>query len=324
MSNSGEFSRAALEETARLVHTVMPPTAQYAWPLLARRAGSEVWVKHENHTPTGAFKIRGGLAWMDDFRRLSGGRQGIVAATRGNHGQSIACAAARAGLAVTIVVPHGNSREKNAAMVAFGATLVTHGDDFNEALDHARALADSQGLHMAPSFHPLLVRGVASYAMELFAAVADLHTVYVPIGLGSGLCGVIAARDALGLATRVVGVVAAEAPAYALSFDKGEAVATNSAETLADGMAVRIPDPAALDMIRAGADRIVRVSEEEIRAAMRHLFIDTHNVAEGAGAAALAALLQEGPARAGGRAAVILSGGNVDRHVFAEVLADAG
>jgi len=323
MTRADEFSRAALDQTAALVHATLPATAQYVWPLVAQRAGTAVWVKHENHTPVGSFKIRGGLLYMQDFRQSRGTSGGVIAATRGNHGQSIAYAAAATGVSATIVVPHGNSREKNAAMAAFGAELITHGADFNEALDHARGLTEARDLHMVPSFHPLLVRGVASYAMELFAAAPDLDTVYVPIGLGSGLCGTIAARDALGLATRVVGVVAAEAAAYAMSFARGVPVATNSADTLADGMAVRVPDPAALAMIRAGADRIVTVSEDEIRAAMRHLFTDTHNVAEGAGAAALAALLQEGATKAGAKAAVILSGGNVDRDVFASVLAQA-
>ena len=311
-----------LETAAALVHRVMPPTPQYCWPLLSRRLGAELWVKHENHTPIGAFKIRGGLVYLDAVRRSQPDIRGVVTATTGNHGQSIALAAARLGVDATIVVPHGNSIEKNRAMAGFGARLVEAGHDFQAAFEHATELAGREKRHFIQSYDPLLVRGVASYALELFGAVADLDVVYVPIGLGSGISGVIAAREALGLGTEIVGVVAANAPAYALSFTAGTPVSTNSADTMAGGLAVRVPHPEALDTIRRCAARIVTVSETEMRRAMRVLFSDTHNIAEGAGAAPLAAALQERGRLAGKRVAVILSGGNIDRALFAEVLGE--
>lgn len=310
-----------IEAAAALVHAAMPPTAQYAWPLLSRRTGCDTWVKHENHTPTGAFKVRGGLVYMDRLKRHSPHISGVVSATRGNHGQSIALAAARNGIAATIVVPHGNSVEKNAAMRAFGAELVEAGSDFDAAREAAMKLAGERGLAMVPSFHRDLVAGVASYALELFRTAPPLDTVYVPIGLGSGICGTIAVRDALGVKTKVVGVVSTEAPAYALSFAAGRVVATNSADTMADGMAVRGPDAEALEVILKGADRIVQVSDAEIGAAMRAYYEDTHQLTEGAGAAALAALLQERDRVAGQRIGLILSGGNIDRPVYLRTLA---
>jgi threonine dehydratase len=315
-------SLAQLDAAAALVHTVMPPTPQYCWPLLSQRIGAELWVKHENHTPIGAFKLRGGLVYLDDLRRAQPGIAGIISATTGNHGQSIAYAATRLGLAATIVVPHGNSPEKNRAMRAFGADLIEHGHDFQAAYEYAIARAEAERLHLLRSFHPLLVRGVASYGMELFRAVDGLDAVYVPIGLGSGICGVIAAREALGLKAEIVGVVAENAPTYALSFAAGRPVATNSADTFAGGLAVRVPDDEALAIIRAGAARIVTVSEAEMRQAMRIMFADTHNVAEGAGAAPLAAALKERDRLAGKRVAVVQSGGNIDRALFAEILAE--
>ena len=313
---------AELEAAAELVRRVVPPTPQYCWPLLSRRLGAKIWVKHENHSPIGAFKIRGGLVYLDDLRRNRPKIAGVITATRGNHGQSIAYAASRLGLKATVVVPHGNSVEKNRAMAAFGATLVEVGHDFQAAYEYAIATAERDRLHLVPTFHPLLMRGVASYALELFRAVADLDAVYVPIGLGSGICGMIAAREALGQRTEIVGVVAENAPTYALSFAAGKPISTDSADTLADGLACRVPDPAALAIILKGAARIVTVSEAEIRQAMRILFADTHNVAEGAGAAALAAALKERERLAGKRIAVVQSGGNIDRAVFAEVLAE--
>jgi threonine dehydratase len=319
---AGMDDLATLEAAAALVRRVVPPTPQYCWPLLSRRVGAELWVKHENHTPIGAFKLRGGLVYLDDLRCREPQTSGVVTATRGNHGQSIAYAASRLGLAATIVVPHGNSVEKNRAMAAFGARLVEEGHDFQAAYEHAIGLAEREQLHLVRSYDPLLVRGVASYGLELFGAVPDLDTVYVPIGLGSGISAVIAAREALGHTAEIVGVAAAEAPAYALSVAAGRPVATNSAETIADGLAVRVPDPAALDIIRRWAARVVTVSEAEIRRAMRILFADTHNLAEGAGAAALAAALQERDRLHGRRVAVIQTGGNIDRTLFAEVLAE--
>ena len=310
-----------VEDAAAIVYAAMPPTPQYAWPLLAGRTGCEVWVKHENHTPTGAFKVRGGLVYMDRLKRDRREVAGVISATRGNHGQSIAMAGARAGIAATIVVPEGNSVEKNAAMRAFGAELVEAGHDFDAARETAMRLAGERGLSMVPSFHRDLVCGVATYALELFRAAPLLDTVYVPIGLGSGICGTIAMRDALGLSTKVVGVVSTEAPAYALSFAAGKVVATNSADTMADGMAVRGPDAAALDIILKGADRIVEVSDAEIATAMRAYYEDTHQLTEGAGAASLAALLQERERMAGKRVGLILSGGNIDRPLYLRALA---
>jgi threonine dehydratase len=317
------FERDDLERARLVVGAVMPPTPQYAWPLLERRFGVAVVVKHENHTPIGAFKLRGGLVYCERLRREQPGVRGIVSATRGNHGQSLALAGRHCGIPVCIVVPRRNSIEKNAAMAALGAELVEYGADFDEAKEHAAGLAGERGYAFAPSFHPALVTGVATYALELFAAAPDLDVVYVPIGLGSGICGVIRVRDLMGLETEVVGVVAANANAYRLSFDAGAVVGTNAAATFADGMAVRVPDAGALAMIRAGAARIVEVSEDEIAEAMRVLHEDTHNLAEGAGAAALAALAKERTTLSARRVGVILSGGNIDRAMAASILAGA-
>jgi threonine dehydratase len=314
---------ASLEAAAELVHQVVPPTPQYCWPLLSRRVGAEIWVKHENHTPIGAFKLRGGLVYLDALKRREPQLSGVVTATRGNHGQSIAYAASRLGLAATIVVPYGNSVEKNRAMAAFGARLIEHGHDFQAAYEYAAGLAERDNLHLVRTYDPLLVRGVASYGLELFRAVPDLDIVYVPIGQGSGISGVIAAREALQKRAEIIGVVPTEAPAYALSFAAGRPVATNSANTIADGLAVRVPDAAAIDVICRGVARVVTVSEAEIRRAMRIFFTDTHNLAEGAGAAPLAAAIQERARLAGKRVAVIQSGGNIDRALFAEILAES-
>jgi threonine dehydratase len=306
----------ALEAAARIVHAAMPPTPQYAWPLLSARLGAEAWVKHENHTPTGAFKVRGGLVFLDRLKAARPDLPGIISATRGNHGQSLAYAGRRHGVAVTIVVPHGNSTEKNAAMRAFGAELIEQGADFDAAREHAAALAAERGLVFAPSFAPDLVAGVASYALELFRAAPPLDVVYVPVGLGSGICGVIAARDALGLATEVVGVQSTGANAYALSFAAGHVVTTNHATTNADGMATRVPDAEALAIIRRGAARIVEVTDDAVAEAVRAYWTDTHNLAEGAGAAPLAAAMAERPRIAGKRIGLILCGGNIDLALF--------
>lgn len=314
------FDLEELEAAHRLVRSAMSPTAQIPWPLLAERAGCEVWVKHENHTPIGAFKVRGGLVWMD--ARLGGETRprGIVSATRGNHGQSLAFAARRADVPLVICVPHGNSVEKNAAMRAFGAELVESGHDFEAAREKAQELAQERGLEMVPSFHPHLVRGVATYALELFREAGELDAVYCPIGLGSGLCGIIRTRDLLGLKTEVIGVATEGAPAYALSYAAGQVVTTASSDTIADGMATRIPDPDALAMILEGAARILTVSDKEIADAVRIYYSDTHNLAEGAGAAALAALLQERESQQGRRVGVILSGGNIDLSLYLKLL----
>ena len=317
------FKLSELEAAAALVHRVLPPTPQICWPLLSARCGAEVWVKHENHTPIGAFKVRGGLVYMEDLKRNQPGIAGVVAATRGNHGQSVGFAARRMGIKAVIVVPHGNSIEKNRAMAALGVELVEHGHDFQAAYEHAARLAEERDLHMLPSYHPLLALGIASYSLELLRAVSELDTVYAPIGLGSGISGTIMAREALGLRTKVVGVVAEGAPTYALSFAAGRPIATNAADTMADGLACRVPVPEAVALINRGAERIVTVTDDEIKAAIRHYFTDTHNLAEGAGAAPLAALLKERRKMQGKRVGLVLSGGNIDRDIYLAVLAGA-
>jgi threonine dehydratase len=308
-----------IEAAARDVYAAMLPTPQYAWPLLAARTGRAVWVKHENHTPTGAFKVRGGLHLLATIAK-GAAIAGIISATRGNHGQSLAFAARQYGIRCVIVVPEGNSADKNAAMRALGAELIEFGRDFDAAREHAAALAHRERLRFIGPFQRELVAGVATYALELFRAVVDLDAIYVPIGCGSGICGLISARDGLGLDTEIVGVVSSNANAYAQSFAARRPIETATANTLADGMAVRVPVPAALEVIIRGAARIVEVTDAEVEDAMRALFADTHQVAEGAGAAPLAALMKEGT-RAGRRVAVIQSGGNLDRSVYAQVLA---
>ncbi len=317
------LSISEIEAALPVVRAAVPPTPQFAWPLLEARVGAEVFVKHENHTPVGSFKVRGGLVYADRLKRERPQVRGIVSATRGNHGQSLAFAGRRAGLAVTLVAPAGNSPEKNAAMRAFGAELIEHGRDFDEARLRAAAIATERGLEYAPSFHPDLVAGVATYAYELFKAVADLDTVYVPIGLGSGICGAIAVRDALGLKTRIVGVVSERANAYRRSFEAGRVIETDSALTFADGMAVRVPDPDALEAIRRGAERIVEVSDDEVAEAIRILFTASHATAEGAGAAPLAALMKERAAQQGRRVGIVVTGQNIDRGWMQTVLAGA-
>jgi threonine dehydratase len=309
-----------IESASRTVYAGMPPTPQYCWPLLCDRLGAEVWVKHENHSPVGAFKIRGGLVYFSHLAQSGHIPRGVISATRGNHGQSVGFGARRYGIPATIVVPHGNSVEKNAAMRALGVTLIEHGDDFQSAREFAEALAREQSLHMVPSFHPLLLAGVATYSLELLRAVKDIDIAYVPIGLGSGICGMLAARTALKLKTEVVGVVSAHASAYAKSFSARRLIESPANTELADGMACRIPEPAALELIWKGVDRMVQVTDEEVAAAMRTLFECTHNICEGAGAAAAAAAAQERFRVAGRRIALILSGGNIDRQVFARVL----
>ncbi len=314
------FTLEELEAAAALVHSRMPPTPQHVWPLLADRLGADVVVKHENHTPAGAFKVRGGIVFIDGLKRRDPETRGVITATRGNHGQSIARAATAAGLTSTILVPKGNSVEKNAAMRAFGARLIEHGADFDEAKAEAERLAVAERLTLVPPFHADLVKGVATYALELFRAAPDLAAVYAPIGLGSGICGLISARDLLGLETKIIGVVSEAAPAYALSFEAGHPVPTNSARTFADGVAVREPHPSAVQIINRGAAGVVRVSDDQIAEAMRTLFEDTHNLAEGAGAAALAALIADRDKWRGRRVGIILSGGNIDRPVYRQVL----
>jgi threonine dehydratase len=315
------FDLRQLENAHAIVGAAMPPTPAHAWPLLSERLGATVVVKHENHTPTGAFKVRGGLVYVDRLNRERPGTPGLISATTGNHGQSIAYAANRYRVPVTIYVPHGNSVEKNRAMRSFGANLVEHGNDFQSAREEADRRAKLDGLEFVPSFHPDLVMGVATYALELLRQFRDLDVLYVPIGQGSGICGCIMARDLLGLSTEIVGVQSTEAPSFALSFAAGTVVRTNSSNTRADGMATRVPDPEALAVIRKGASRIVQVTDDEIASAIRAYWTDTHNLAEGAGAAPFAAALQEKARIRGKRVGLILTGGNIDLDLFWKWLA---
>lgn len=312
---------ADIEAAADVVYADFAPTPQYRWVLLGERLGAECWIKHENHTPVGAFKIRGGLTYFDQLARRGNMPREVISATRGNHGQSLGWAARRHGVACTIVVPHGNSVEKNAAMRALGVSLIEHGQDFQEAREHAMQLAAERGAHMVPSFHADLLRGVATYWWEFLRAVPHMDVAYVPIGQGSGACSALAAKQALGHGVRIVGVVSAHATTYADSIAAGRVVEAPVSTLLADGMACRVADPEALAILAPGLDHVVRVTDAEVAAAMRALFADTHNVAEGAGAAALAAALQEQDRIAGQVIGLPLTGGNVDAQAFAGVLA---
>ena len=315
------FTAADLDDAGSIVAAAMPPTPQYAWPLLANELAAEVWVKHENHTPTGAFKVRGGLVYAQHLRRDRPEVAGIVSATRGNHGQSLAFAGRAHGLPVTVVVPHGNSPDKNKAMIGFGAELVEHGHDFQAAREHAAALADERGLEFVPSFHPDLVVGVATYARELFDVAGALDAVYVGVGMGSGICGLIGVRDLLGLDTEIIGVVAEQAPAYALSVAAGAVVTTERADTFVDGVACRVPDAQAVADIAAGASRVIAVSEDAAAEAVRLMMATTHNLVEPAGAIALAGAMAERDFVRDRRIAVIASGGNMDLPLLVDILA---
>ncbi len=314
-------SRAEIEAGAQFVYDGMPATPQYCWPLLCERLGTEVWLKHENHAPIGAFKVRGGLVYFANLVASNSKISGVISATRGNHGQSVGLAARRYGIPATIVVPYGNSIEKNAAMRALGVELIEHGEDFQAAREYAEVLAQERSLHMVPSFDRKLVTGVASYSMELLQGVPDLDTVYVPIGMGSGVCGMVAARNALGLKTKIVGVVSAHARAYAASFKEHKLLEAPVTTQIADGLACRVPHPDALQIIWQGVDHIVEVTDQELGQAICHLYECTHNMAEGAGAAATAAAFQEQALNQGRKIALVLSGGNIDREVFAKLIA---
>jgi len=309
-----------VREAAELVYRLMLPTPQYRWPLLCERLGTEVWVKHENHTPIGAFKARTAIVYAEELLKREPGTRGLIAATRGNHGQSVALAAQRKNLECVIVVPYGNSVAKNAAMRAQGAKLIEHGEDFQASLEHAKKLAAELGYHLVPPYHRNIVLGIATYWLELFSAVQEIDVAYVPIGMGSGICSAAAVRNALGLKTKLVGVVSDQAPTYALSLQQGKIVEAPAQTKLADGLACRRGDETALEVMLENVDHIVRVSDAEVAAAMRAMFTDTHNVVEGAGAAGLAAATKELPALKGKRIALIATGGNVDQDVFAQVL----
>ena len=309
-----------IAEAQKLVYELMTPTPQISWPQLNQRLEANVWVKHENHTPIGAFKARTAIVYAAELFKHSNRVNGLITATRGNHGQSVALAGQRFRVPVTIVVPYGNSVEKNAAMRSQGANLLEFGNDFQESREHAQTLAQDQGLHFVPPYHRDIVKGVATYWVELFSAVPDLDVVYVPIGMGSGICAACAVRNGMNLNTKIVGVVSEGAPAYALSFEAGRAIEAGVTTVIADGIACRLPDDDALAVILNNVDHIVQVSDDEIRNAMRMYFSDTHNVIEGAGAASLAAALKERRSIRGKRIALIATGGNVDREVFAQVL----
>jgi threonine dehydratase len=322
--NQGDAdARSALRSAAELVYQTMSPTLFRAWPLLEEATGVSCWVKHENHSPVGAFKIRGGLVYLARLVQREPHTRGLISATRGNHGQSLAFAAARYGLRSVIVVPHGNAIEKNAAMRALGAQLIEFGKDFDEAREHAAQLAAREGLHFVASFHPDLVDGVASYALEMFEAEPQLDAIFVPVGLGSGICGVIKARNALGLSTKIYAVVSSGANAYAQSFRAGRVIQTDEANTMADGIATRVPQAEALDMMLTSVTDIVEVSDAEIEQAIMLYLRATHNLAEGAGAAPLAALLKRADQFKGKRVGLVLCGGNLDTAVLARVLAEA-
>lgn len=310
------FDLQSLNSAAAFLEKALPRTPQYAWPLLARRLGTEVVVKHENHLPTGAFKVRGGLTYVDALRRRRPEVPALVSATRGNHGQSLAFAGRRFGVPVTIFVPEGNSLEKNEAMRALGATVIEHGADFQDARKAAAREAERTGAELVPAFHRDLILGVATYALELLTAEPGLDRIYVPIGQGSGICACVLVRDLLGLPTEIVGVQSTEAPAYALSLAAGRIVETPTCATLADGMATRVPDPAAFEIIRRGVARIVLVSDGEVADAVRAFWTDTHNLSEGAGAASLAGALKEREMNIGKRIGLILCGGNIDLALF--------
>ena len=326
-SHAGPPLLPSLDQIRRaqaVVYRHMPPTPQFTWPLLNQRLETEAWIKHENHSPVGAFKLRGALVYIDWLKQTQPNLTGVVAATRGNHGQGVGMAARLAGLRAVIVVPHGNSTEKNRAMLAQGAELVEHGQDFQESLEFARRLAIDRNFSLIDSFHERLVMGTATYALEFLEAAPPLQSVYVPIGLGSSIGGVSAARNALKLQTEVVGVVAAASPSYALSFAQHKIVEARSGTAIADGLACRIPNGEAMEIIWQNVARIVEVTDEEIAQAMRAYYQDTHNLAEGAGAAALAGALTEVRQRNSQRIGIILTGGNVDQQTYAKALAGNG
>ena len=313
-------NKSDIESAASTVYQYMTSTPLYDWPLLRKRCGLNVFVKHENHTPTGAFKIRGGLTYMSWLRNRHPMSKGVIAATTGNHGQSVALAASKNNLSSVIIVPENNSNIKNKSMISFGAELITYGHDFQAAYEYALNTAEERNLSIVPSFSEYLISGVSTYGLEIFKAQPDLDSLYVPIGLGSGICGCIAAREALGLKTKIIGVVSENAACYAHSFNQKKPISTNSAKTIADGLACRVPDTDAVRIINKYVDQIVQVSENEIKAAMRYYFTDTHNIAEGAGAAPLAALIKERGKYQNKNVAVVLTGGNLDLKLYSEVL----
>ena len=313
---------AQIHEAQSIVYSHMPATPQYTWPLINQRLGANAWIKHENYTPVGAFKVRGALVYVQWLKQTQPDVP-VVAATRGNHGLGVALAAHLVGVKAIIVVPHGNSKEKNRAMIAQGAELIEHGHDFQASLEHARTLAAERGLVMIDSFHERLVMGTATYALEFFQGAPALDCIYVPIGLGSSVCGVAAARNALALKTEIIGVVSAASPSYALSFAHRKIIPAPAQTKIADGLACRVPAPEAMEIIWANVSRIVEVSDAEIAEAMRIYFQDTHTVAEGAGAAPLAAAIKEQHQIRNKTIGLVHTGANVDMDLYEKVLSGA-
>lgn len=313
-------TKQQLNAAAKIVYAAMPPTPQFSWPLINEALGCKAWIKHENHTPTGAFKVRGGLVYLHELAQRDPNTKHVVTATRGNHGLSIGYAAKRHGMTAHIVVPRGNSAEKNMAMRALGVDLIEYGDEFQDCREHAALLAQKNDWHRIPSMHADLLSGVASYWMELFAAQPDLDIVFVPIGQGSGICAAAAVKHALGLKTKIIGVVSAHALAYKSSFDARCKIEEPVSTKLADGLACRVPDDVSLDIILGMVDQVVSVTDTEVAAAMKLLFVSTHNVAEGAGAAAMAAAMQMKATLSGLKVGLPLCGGNVDAKQFSIII----
>jgi len=315
------FNLDELHQAKELIHTVMPATPAYNWPQINSNTGCNVWVKHENHTPTTAFKVRGGIYLLDKLSRSKNKPPGIISATRGNHGQSLSFSGASKGIPVVIVAPECNSADQNRAIKSFGAKLILHGVDFEASRQYSHKLQEENGYFHVPPFCRDLVIGVATYALEFMSAVKDLDTIYVPVGMGSGICGLIKTRDLLGLKTKIVGVVAEGAPTFYQSFQAGHIIPTSEANTIADGVATSSPMEEGFEIIKHGAERIVKVSDQQIAEAMYQYYKFTHNLAEGAGATALAALNKEKQLMAGKKVGVILTGGNIDFKRFCEYVA---
>lgn len=313
-------SIAEIQAAGELIYRFMRPTPQYCWPLLSERLGTEVWLKHENHTPIGAFKARSAVAYVDALMKREPATRGLITATHGNYGQAVALAAKQFGLSATILVPQGNSREKNAAMRAQGSTLIEYGVDYQAARERAVELAREQGLHMVQPFHYDIVRGVGTYWLELFSSLKNIDVAYVPIGMGSGICAAAAVRNGLGLKTKLIGVVSAHALCFALSFAQRKPVEAPATTKISDGLACRKAEEEPLSILLENIDRIVTVTDGEVEDSMRHIFTDTHNIVEGAGAAGLAAALKEKEQLRGKRVALVATGANVDREVLARIL----
>ncbi len=304
----------------KTVYRHLKPTPLIGHPLLSEWLGFPAWVKHENHNPTGSFKIRGGFNLVSHLSESEKSR-GVITATRGNHGQSVALACRTYGVRCVIAVPEGNNPEKNEAMKAFGSELLVHGRDFDEARERVEQIQAEQRLRYIHSANePLLVEGVGTYALEILEELPDVDCILVPVGGGSGISGVLTAVRAAAPKVQVIGVQAANAPSIYLSWKKGEKVTTDSADTMADGLATRVPFEMTFDIIHRYVDEVVTVTEEELMEAVFRIFQTTHNVAEGAGAATTAAAFKLRSRLAGKKVALVLSGGNITASLFQQVL----